>query len=96
MNVYTTEVEGVVAAIDGVSQVAVTGVPHPDWGEAVVAFIVADGTAQVDDLLDRVMETCRTDLAKYKVPKEVHFVEVLPVTAFGKVDKKALRASIAD
>ncbi len=96
MNVYTTEVEGVVAAIDGVSQVAVTGVPHPDWGEAVVAFIVADGAAQVDGLLDRVMETCRTDLAKYKVPKEVHFVEVLPVTAFGKVDKKALRASIAD
>lgn len=95
MNVYTTEVEGVVAAIDGVNQVAVTGVPHPDWGEAVVAFVVPEDSKDTDELLDRVMLTCRTDLAKYKVPKEVLFVSDLPTTAFGKVDKKALRESMA-
>ncbi len=96
MNVYTTEVEGVIAAVDGVSQVAVTGVAHPDWGEAVVAFIVADDPTTTADLLDRVMQSCRTDLAKYKVPKEVVFADTLPTTAFGKVDKKALRATLAD
>jgi fatty-acyl-CoA synthase/long-chain acyl-CoA synthetase len=96
MNVYTTEVEGVVAAIDGVNQVAVAGVPHPDWGESVVAFIVAEEATDTDVLLDQVMQTCRSDLAKYKVPKQVNFVDVLPTTAFGKFDKKALRASLAD
>jgi fatty-acyl-CoA synthase/long-chain acyl-CoA synthetase len=96
MNVYTTEVEGVVAAIDGVKQVAVTGVPHPDWGEAVVAFVVAEDETDTDVLIDRIMGTCRTDLAKYKVPKEVFFADTPPTTAFGKVDKKALRASIPD
>ncbi len=96
MNVYTTEVESLIAGVDGVGQVAVTGVPHPDWGEAVVAFVVAESKTDTDLLLDRVMQICRTDLAKYKVPKEIFYVDLLPTTAFGKVDKKALRASIAD
>lgn len=96
MNVYTTEVEGVIAGIDGVNQVAVTGVPHPDRGEAVVAFVVVEAATDTDSLIDQVMQTCRTDLAKYKVPKEILFVEELPTTAFGKVDKKALRASMID
>lgn len=96
MNVYTTEVEAAIAAIDGVNQVAVTGVPHPDWGEAVVAFVVAEDATDNESLVARIMHTCRIDLAKYKVPKEVLLVDSLPTTAFGKVDKKALRTSMAD
>lgn len=91
MNVYTTEVEAAIADVDGVQQVAVVGVPHPDWGEAVVAYVVTDDDAEA--VTARVIDRCRTDLAKYKVPKQVHVVDELPTTVFGKIDKKALRGT---
>lgn len=94
MNVYTTEVEAAIADVDGVQQVAVVGVPHPDWGEAVVAYVVTDDDAEA--VTARVIATCRTDLATYKVPKQVHIVDELPTTVFGKIDKKALRGTPAD
>jgi fatty-acyl-CoA synthase/long-chain acyl-CoA synthetase len=88
MNVYTTEVEQVVSACPGVAQVAVVGVPHPDWGEAVVAFVVpAEGFDE-----DAVMQRCRAELAAYKRPKAFQRVETLPVTSVGKVDKKRLKS----
>ena len=90
MNVYSTEIENVIAQVVGVAQVAVVGVPHPDWGEAVVAFVVAG--AQGAPTPDAVIAHCRSVLSRYKVPKEVHLVSALPVTAVGKLDKKALRA----
>ncbi|WP_197536943.1 AMP-binding protein [Ilumatobacter coccineus] len=89
MNVYTSEVEGAIVDVPGVQQVAVVGVPHPDWGEAVIAYVVAD--EHDAGIVDRVIAACRTDLAKYKVPKQVHVVAELPTTVFGKIDKKALR-----
>ncbi|MCE0763328.1 AMP-binding protein [Pseudonocardia kujensis] len=92
MNVYSTEVENVVGACPGVVQVAVVGVPHPDWGEAVVAFVVA-----TDDLdIATVDRRCRAELAAYKRPKEYRRVTALPTTPLGKVDKKALRASTTE
>jgi fatty-acyl-CoA synthase/long-chain acyl-CoA synthetase len=92
MNVYCTEVEAVVREVDGVAQVAVVGVPHPDWGEAVVAFVVA---AAEDAPLDveSVQSHCRDRLSTYKRPKAVQEVDHLPLTVYGKVDKKVLRAS---
>lgn len=89
MNVYTSEVEGAIVDVPGVQQVAVVGVPHPDWGEAVIAYVVAD--EHDVGITERVIAACRTDLAKYKVPKQVHVVSELPTTVFGKIDKKALR-----
>jgi fatty-acyl-CoA synthase/long-chain acyl-CoA synthetase len=70
--------------------VAVIGVPHAEWGEAVCAVVVvADG----QDLDDRtVIEHCRDRVAAYKRPKTVLFVDEIPVTPFGKPDKKALRS----
>lgn len=90
MNVYSTEVENVVQACPGVAQVAVTGIPHPDWGEAVVAFVVP-----TDEGFDEgaAAARCRAELAAYKRPKAYRPLDTLPVTAFGKVDKKALRAT---
>jgi fatty-acyl-CoA synthase/long-chain acyl-CoA synthetase len=90
MNVYTTAVEAVIQQQPGVRQVAVIGVPHADWGESVLAFIVPDLDAppSVDDVLAR----CRPHLSKYECPKDVRFVASLPQTPFGKIDKKALRA----
>jgi len=94
MNVYTSEVEAAIIEVDGVEQVAVVGVPHPDWGEAVVAYIVT-GAGDPDDVRERAIATCRTELAKYKVPKQIHVVDELPTTVFGKIDKKALRNAAA-
>lgn len=89
MNVYTTEVENAIQDQDGVGQVAVVGIPDDDWGEAVTAFIVpVPGTTLTGDCI---IQHCRQTLSKYKVPKKVVFIEALPVTAFGKTDKKILR-----
>jgi fatty-acyl-CoA synthase len=88
MNVYSVEVENVIATHPSVGQVAVVGVPHDDWGEAVHAVIVAKSTLDSDEFT----AFCRENLAAYKRPKSFSFVEELPVTVYGKVDKKALRA----
>ncbi|MEU6244016.1 AMP-binding protein [Streptomyces sp. NPDC047024] len=91
LNVYSSEVEQALARLDGVNEVAVAGVPHPDWGEAIVAFIVPS-----DDRVtaESVLAAARTELSSYKRPKSVVLVDALPTTAVGKVDKKALRAQV--
>lgn len=91
LNVYSTEVENVLAGCPGVGQVAVVGIAHPDWGEAVVAFVVPAGPADGFDETVAVAH-CRAELGGYKRPKAYRVLDALPVTAFGKVDKKALRA----
>jgi fatty-acyl-CoA synthase len=89
MNVYSAEVETVVQTCSGVEQVAVVGLPDDDWGERVVAFVVpaADQTGD----LEQIRSTCRAQLASYKCPKEIHLIKEIPVTAYGKIDKKLLR-----
>ncbi|MDA8102656.1 MAG: AMP-binding protein [Nitrospiraceae bacterium] len=93
MNVYSTEVENAVQTCPGVAQVAVVGIPHPDWGEAVVAFVVTDASGDFDET--KLLAHCRSELARYKQPKAVRVVDTLPTTAYGKLDKKALRAGWA-
>ena len=88
MNVYSVEVENVIATYPAVGQVAVVGVPHDDWGEAVHAVIVARGAIDSEEFT----AFCRENLAAYKRPKSFTVVDDLPVTVYGKVDKKALRA----
>lgn len=84
-NVYPREVEEVLLRHPGVSQVAVVGRAHPEWGEDIVAFVV--GTASADDL-DRL---CLDNIARFKRPKDYIFVEDLPKNNYGKVLKTALR-----
>lgn len=90
MNVYCGEVEAVIREVAGVGQVAVVGMPHPDWGEAVVAFVVPGPDAVDEDVLEA---HCRVRLSAYKRPKAIRQVKSLPLTAYGKVDKKLLRAT---
>lgn len=92
MNVYTTEVENVVQACPGVDQVAVLGLADADWGEAVTAVVIADRAQGCDE--QSVLAYCRGRLASYKRPKSVRFVDALPLTPYGKLDKKALRATL--
>jgi malonyl-CoA/methylmalonyl-CoA synthetase len=87
LNVYPKEVEDELDALDGVRESAVIGVPHPDFGEAVVAVIDADGAPDASSIV----RTMRTRLAAFKVPKRVVFVDELPRNAMGKVQKKVLR-----
>ena len=89
LNVYPKEIESMVDELEGVTESAVIGVPHPDFGEAVVAVIVAaDKTLNEES----VMEFLADKLAKFKQPKAVFFVEALPRNTMGKVQKVTLRA----
>ena len=87
-NVYPNEVEDCIALLDAVHEVGVIGVPDPDTGEAVRAYIVTRG--ELDR--DTVKAHCRQQLARYKVPKQIAFVDELPKSPIGKVLRKDLRA----
>ncbi|MDX9760104.1 MAG: long-chain fatty acid--CoA ligase [Bacteroidota bacterium] len=89
-NVYPAEIEHCLRQHAAVQAVAVIGVPDAKWGEVGTAFIVRrpDATAEVEDIL----EFCRVNLAKYKIPKYVVFLDELPVSDSGKILKKQLRA----
>ncbi|MEU0689222.1 AMP-binding protein [Streptomyces uncialis] len=92
-NVYPTEVESVLAEHPAVSEVAVVGVPHDVWGEAVTAAVVLrrDITAPGEQEL---IDFARQRIASYKKPRRVHFVDQLPRNPGGKVLKRELRAAL--
>ena len=88
-NVYPAEVENAIDAIDGVAEVAVIGVPHADFGEGVTAIVVAaQGQAPG---ADEIKTRLSGELAKYKVPKEIFFIDALPRNKMGKIQKNQLR-----
>jgi acyl-CoA synthetase (AMP-forming)/AMP-acid ligase II len=88
-NVYSAEVEQVLAKFPGVNQCAVIGAPDERWGEKVTALLImAEGRSST---AEEVIAHCRGLIAGYKVPKEIHFVESLPMTATGKVLKRVVR-----
>lgn len=89
MNVYSTNVEAVLDEHPEVKEVAVIGVPDDDWGEAVMAVVVPhdeDAVTAAD-----IQAFADERLADYKRPKQVEFVEEIPKTPYGKMDKNALR-----
>jgi malonyl-CoA/methylmalonyl-CoA synthetase len=88
-NVYPAEVEGWINDMPGVAEAAVVGAPHPDFGEAVVAVVVARAGAQVDGA--EVIAKLKKLIANFKVPKHVFVVQELPRNAMGKVQKNLLR-----
>ena len=91
VNVYPREVEEVLHMHPGVADVAVVGKPDEKWGERVVAVVVAKGSPPSDEDL---IAFCRTQLARFKLPKEFVFVQSLPRNAAGKVLKRELRDSL--
>jgi len=93
-NVSSREVEEALYALDGVAEVAVFGITHPHWIEAVTAVIVPkEGVALTED---QVNAHARTVLAGYKRPKYVIFADALPKNPSGKILKKDLRATHAN
>lgn len=92
-NVASVKVEAAILAHPDVAGVAVLGLPHPHWSEAVSAFVVRKPGASCDEAA--IIEHCRALLGGFEVPKAVRFVEVLPSTATGKVQKNVLRKEYA-
>jgi len=90
-NVYPKEVEDVIAAHPAVAAAAVIGVPDPKWGEAVMAYVQLRPGATLEP--EAVSALVREAKGAVAAPKRVAFVPALPLTALGKVDKKALRAT---
>lgn len=92
-NVYPREVEEVLLTHPGVAEAAVLGLPHPDLGEQVVAVVVrrsdADGPT-ADDLV----AFCRDQLASFKKPRQIFFVDALPRNALGKIQKHILKEQL--
>lgn len=92
-NVYPKEVETEIDFLDGVVESAVIGVPHPDFGEGVVAVVVpVPGQAPDERAL---IQALGQKLAKYKLPKRIQWVDELPRNSMGKVQKNLLRQRFA-
>ncbi|WP_169569601.1 malonate--CoA ligase [Sneathiella limimaris] len=93
-NVYPKEIESYLDEMPGILESAIVGKPHPDFGEAVVACVVLDGSAEVTE--QNVIEFVKENLANFKVPKEVFILEELPRNTMGKVQKNELRALVTN
>ena len=92
LNIYPKEIEEMIDALPGVAESAVIGLPHPDYGEAVNAVVVRRKGSTGEALTEAVLiNSLRDELANFKVPKRVFFVEDLPRNSMGKVQKKLLR-----
>jgi fatty-acyl-CoA synthase len=88
-NVPTREVEEVIYLDERVSEVAVIGLPHPKWVEAVTALVVPKRGMKIEE--SEIVALCRNNLAPFKVPKGIVFLEELPKTPSGKILKRDLR-----
>ncbi|MCC9625786.1 malonyl-CoA synthase [Thalassospira sp. MA62] len=93
-NVYPKEVEEIIAEYDEVEEVAIFGLPHPDFGEAVAGVIVAAGGNSPDP--DALIKRTQDKLAKFKVPKRIWVIKELPRNTMGKVQKAQLRKEYGD
>jgi long-chain acyl-CoA synthetase len=88
-NVASIKVESAILTHPAVAGVAVVGLPHPHWGEAVSAFVVLKPGTACDEAV--ILQHCSSRMAKFEIPKMVRFVDALPSTATGKIQKNVLR-----
>ncbi len=89
LNIYPIEIETCINEISAVAESAVIGVPHQDFGEGVVAIVVSESTGAVSE--NQVYEALAGQLARFKQPKKIVFVDSLPRNSMGKVQKNVLR-----
>lgn len=89
-NVYPLEIEHWISSLPQVSEVSVVGIPDAKWGEKVTAFIVLQKNTRLT--FEELKKHCAIKLGSYKIPKEIIFLEELPKTPVGKIDKNQLKA----
>jgi long-chain acyl-CoA synthetase len=91
-NIYPREIEEVLYRHPAIQEATVFGVPDPKWGERIVAAVVGRVPGQLTQA--DVIDWCRSHLASFKKPSEVHFLEVLPKSGYGKILKRETREMI--
>ncbi|MBB5856857.1 acyl-CoA synthetase [Amycolatopsis umgeniensis] len=92
VNVYPAEIEGELVMHPKIADIAVFGVPHEDWGEAIKAVVQpADGIEPSDELTAEILEYASARLAKFKLPRSVDYLPELPRDPNGKLYKRKLR-----
>ncbi|MEE8079114.1 MAG: long-chain fatty acid--CoA ligase [Pseudomonadales bacterium] len=90
--ISSVDLENHIVALKGVAQACVVAQPHPKWDERPVALVVLDEGAEVSK--DDVLEHCATAFAKWQLPDDVLYVDSVPLTSTGKMDKKVVRADL--
>ena len=95
------DIEDLILRVAGVAEAAVIGVPDEKWGERPVAFVVVKpgaGTPPTEEAIKRHVADFanKGTVSKYAVPDRVHFVEAIPKTSVGKLDKKLIRAQLSE
>jgi len=95
--VSSLDIEDLVLRVPGIAEAAVVGIPDEKWGERPVAFVVCKGTAPTEDAIRRHVQDFaeRGAISKHAVPDRVYFVDAIPKTSVGKLDKKVIRAGLA-
>lgn len=89
-NVYSIEVENAIASHAAVAQSAVVAIPDERWGEAAHAFVVCNPGMRVTG--EEIIAHCKTQIAGYKCPRSVEFIDAMPLSGAGKILKRKLRA----
>ena len=95
-NVYPREIEEALRGHESVTDIAVIGLPDPEWGERVVAFVVPARETSIREMSTSLDAYCLENMARYKRPKEYHLISDLPRNGAGKVLKTELRRRLLD
>ena len=91
-NIYPAEIENVFLSHPKVGDVAVFGIPHPDWGEEIKAVVEPlEGHAAGESLSLELLDFCKEKLAKFKIPKSIDYTDDMPRDPNGKLYKRKLR-----
>jgi fatty-acyl-CoA synthase len=90
--ISSVDLENHIVSLEGVSLAAVVAQPHPKWDERPVALVIlVEGSNVTGDLI---LEHCAETFAKWQLPDDVIFVDQIPLTSTGKIDKKTIRAQL--
>lgn len=93
-NIYPLEIEEVFLTHPAIAEIAIVGVPDPDWGEAGAAMIVPVAGQTIDE--DELLSWAGTRVARYKLPRHVVIAQDLPKSGYGKIEKKTVRAALLE
>ena len=90
--ISSVDLENHIVAMDGVSQACVVAQPHPKWDERPIALVVLEDGASVS--FEQISSHCAMKFAKWQLPDDVLFVDQIPLTSTGKLDKKNVRSQL--
>ena len=90
--ISSVDLENHIVGVDGVAQACVVAQPHPKWDERPVALVILE--AGKDVAQQTILQHCETAFAKWQLPDEILFVDTIPLTSTGKMDKKVVRADL--